>query len=56
MGSYPYESGRPIIATNKILGGTVTYDAGKTVTLNPGFEARGNNTVFKAFIDGCGNN
>jgi hypothetical protein len=56
MGSYPYESGRTIIATNKILGGTVTYDAGKTVTLNPGFEARGNNTVFKAFIDGCGNN
>lgn len=55
-GSYPYESGRAIIATNKILGGKVTYDAGKTVTLNPGFEALGNATVFKAFIDGCGNN
>ncbi len=40
-----------IQATNKITGGTVTYDAGKKVELNPGFKAE--NAVFKAQIGGC---
>lgn len=45
-------AGLNIAATNKITGGQMGYESGKTVVLNPGFEAKGN-TVFKAEIKGC---
>ena len=42
-----------IVATNKITGtAQVTYRAGKSVTLNPGFKAD-NGTVFKTEFGGC---
>jgi hypothetical protein len=58
-GTIKYETDGAITATNKITGTTsnVTYDAKKSVTMSPGFEAKPTGTaVFKAYIDGCGNN
>ncbi len=49
-------------ATNKITlksilqnNSKITIDAGKQILLEPGFETE-ENVVFKAFLDGCGNN
>lgn len=53
-GNVKVEVSRKISATNKISGGSITYDAGNSIELKPGFEAKGN-VVFKAQIDGCGN-
>lgn len=51
-----YESSNTISATNKIIPvSNITYDAQKSVILNPGFEVKAG-SVFKAQIDGCGNN
>jgi hypothetical protein len=53
-GPQKIESGVVINATNKVTGGVnITYDAGGSITLKPGFEVRG--TTFTALIDGCGN-
>ena len=43
-----------IQATNTITGGNVTYDAGKKVELNPGFQVS-TGAVFQAKIGGCAN-
>ena len=58
-GTIKYESVFGIVGSNKILPSAgvtrVTYDAGKAIRLDPGFEAKAG-VVFKAQIDGCGNN
>jgi hypothetical protein len=43
-----------ISASNKISGGTVRYSAGKSISLNPGFQAN-TGTVFTGIIGGCVN-
>lgn len=50
-----YETGNTIIA-NKIInsGANVKFDAGKSITLSPGFKTV-SGAIFKAYIDGCGN-
>lgn len=54
-GTVKYEASQTIFANNVISGtANVTYDAGKSITLTPGFVAN-SGTVFKAYIDGCGN-
>lgn len=53
QGAVVYKAGQTIGATNKITGGSISYDAGKSVMLNPGFEAKGNGVIFKAQITGC---
>lgn len=45
--------GQTISATNAITASFVSYDAGKSITLSPGFETSGAGTVFKANIKGC---
>lgn len=51
-----YEASNTINATNKIIPiSNITYDAQNSVVLNPGFEVQAG-SVFKAQIDGCGNN
>lgn len=56
VGSIKYEASQKIFATNSVLNGTnVSYDAAKSVTLNPGFKVEAG-AVFRAYIDGCGNN
>lgn len=53
---HKYEATNGITATNKISGSAnVIYDASKYIILNAGFQAS-SGTVFKAQIDGCGNN
>ncbi len=43
-----------IVATNQVSGATVVYQAGKSVTLLPGFTATvGNGNSFQALIGGC---
>jgi hypothetical protein len=50
-----YETGNTIIANKTInSGANVRFDAGKSITLSPGFKTV-SGTVFKAYIDGCGN-
>lgn len=53
-GTVKYEVSQTISATNVISNANVTYDAGKSVTLSPGFSVAAG-SVFKAYIDGCGN-
>lgn len=54
-GTVKYEVSETIAATNIISSGAnVSYDAGKSITLSPGFVAN-SGSVFKAYIDGCGN-
>lgn len=53
-GTVKYEVSQTISATNTISNANVTYDAGKSVTLSPGFSVAAG-SVFKAYIDGCGN-
>jgi trimeric autotransporter adhesin len=49
------KAGMTIIATNKVsTGANVSYQAGKSITLNPGTEIS-NGAVFKAEIKGCDN-
>jgi hypothetical protein len=49
------KAGMTIIATNKVSSGAnVSYQAGKSITLNPGTEIS-NASVFKAEIKGCDN-
>lgn len=53
--SSKYEASTTIQATNTISQtANVTYDAAKSVLLLPGFHAQ-SGSVFKAYIDGCGN-
>lgn len=52
-GAVVYKVGQTIGATNKINAGSITYSAGQSVTLSPGFEAKGNGTLFKAQVGGC---
>ena len=54
VGTYKFEVEQTITANNVIYIANVIYDAGKSITLNPGFEVK-NGSVFKAVIDGCGN-
>lgn len=50
-----YETSGIINANNQIQNGAkITYDAQKAIILNTGFQA-GNGSIFKAYIDGCGN-
>lgn len=54
--SAKYESSGTITGANKIIPvSNITYDAQNSVILNPGFEVQAG-SVFKAQIDGCGNN
>jgi hypothetical protein len=54
-GVIKYEVSETITATNAISSGAkVTYDAGKSIILNPGFIVN-TGGIFKAYIDGCGN-
>ncbi len=54
-GIVKYEVSETITASNIInYGANVTYDAGKSITLSPGFVIN-SGSVFKAYIDGCGN-
>jgi alpha-glucosidase len=48
-----YEASLTIQASN-IISSNVTYDAAKSVLLLPGFSTQ-SGTIFKAYIDGCGN-
>lgn len=50
------ESGKTI-SSNSVISpnANVTFDSGNEIILNPGFKVD-NNSVFKAIIDGCGNN
>lgn len=51
-----YETSGVITATNQIQNGSkITYDAQKAIILNAGFQVE-NGSLFKAYIDGCGNN
>ena len=51
-----FEVSTKIEANNTLKNGSNTqYDAGKFILLKPGFRAD-SGSVFKAFIDGCGNN
>lgn len=52
-GAVVYKVGQTIGATNKVNAGSITYSAGQSVTLSPGFEAKGNGTLFKAQVGGC---
>ena len=50
-----YEASETIQATNIITPtANVTYDAGKSILLTAGFQTQ-QGAVFKAYIDGCGN-
>jgi hypothetical protein len=50
-----YEASESIQASNTItIPAKVTFDAGKSIILLPGFNVQ-NGSVFKAYIDGCGN-
>ncbi|MFY7908453.1 MAG: 3-coathanger stack domain-containing protein, partial [Emticicia sp.] len=50
------QASQTITATNKVNStANVIYQAGKSITLNTGFEAKAG-TVFQAQIGGCGNN
>jgi hypothetical protein len=50
-----YEAGQSITANNLLNNGAnVKYDAAKTVTLQPGFQAQ-NGVTFSASIGGCTN-
>lgn len=54
-GVLKYEVSQTLTATNVISSGAnISYDAGKAIFLNPGFFAN-SGSVFKAYIDGCGN-
>ncbi|WP_394990313.1 purple acid phosphatase family protein [Emticicia sp.] len=54
-GVLKYEVSQTLTATNIISSGAnVSYDAGKAILLNPGFLVN-NGSIFKAYIDGCGN-
>ncbi|SOE23677.1 hypothetical protein SAMN06298216_4061 [Spirosomataceae bacterium TFI 002] len=54
-GTEKHEASVKIEANNLIDNGTnVEYDAGKYILLNPGFKVQ-NGGIFKANIDGCGN-
>jgi trimeric autotransporter adhesin len=51
-----YESNDIITSTIKIIPiSNITCDSQKSITLNPGFEVQ-SGSIFKAQIDGCGNN
>lgn len=50
-GATTFKVGQTIGATNKLTGGNTDYIAGKSIILNPGFEARAGN--FVAQIAGC---
>jgi hypothetical protein len=50
-----YETGATIQANKSIKPGTnIKFDAGHSISLEPGFSAEGG-SVFRAYIDGCGN-
>ncbi len=51
--SSKYEASNMIQATNTI-NANVTYDAAKSIVLLPGFNTQ-SGVIFKAYIDGCGN-
>jgi chitodextrinase len=56
IGTLKFEASENITATNRIYNSmNLTYDAAKSVLLNPGFRAD-NGSVFRANIDGCGGN
>jgi hypothetical protein len=53
-----FEAGSSLTSTGIVLGGLATevfYKSAGSVTLSPGFEARDENKVFKAYIGPCGN-
>ncbi len=52
---HDFEASTDIVADNLIQNGAdVTYDAGNSIEMNPGFEVE-LGALFYAFIDGCGN-
>ncbi|WP_340240526.1 3-coathanger stack domain-containing protein, partial [Emticicia soli] len=54
-GTVTEQASMQIVAGNRITApANVTYNAGKSILLNPGFEVRGG-SVFKAQIQGCSN-
>jgi hypothetical protein len=52
VGTQSYGALQTITASNQIYGSNITYQAGKSITLEPGFKAD-NSNVFMAKIGGC---
>jgi hypothetical protein len=53
-----YEAGTTLTSTAIVFGGDNTevyYKSGNNVVLQPGFEARAGNSIFKAYLGPCGN-